>query len=231
MRIRAHDAMGLRRGAGDMAWQLRRGDRGRQRGEELRLRIPVLDLEPRPVDRQAVEPRRSPGLEPRKGESGRVETLRELDRGLIAETPRRRALVAEVDYSAKERAGGQDDGPAGERAAVGELDAVDRAGRRKDARRFAFDEGEIRGLGHELLHRAAIELAVGLGARSLDGWALAAVQDAKLDAGLVGRAGHHAVERVDLAHQMTLAEAANRRVAGHFADRGDAMGHERGRGA
>ena len=39
------------------------------------------------------------------------------------------------------------------------------------------------------------------------------------------------VERVDLAHEMALAEAADRRIAGHFADGGEAMGDERGRGA
>ena len=40
----------------------------------------------------------------------------------------------------------------------------------------------------------------------------------------VDRAAHDPVERVDLAHQMPLAEPADRRVAGHLADRrrGDA---------
>ena len=44
MRIRADDAMGLGGGAGDVAGELRRGDRRRQRGKELRLRIAVLDF-------------------------------------------------------------------------------------------------------------------------------------------------------------------------------------------
>ena len=93
-----------------------------QRGEEFGLGIAVLDLEPLPVDRRAVEARRRPGLEPREGEPGRVETARKRHRGLIAEAPGRRALVAEMDHSAKERAGGQDDRAAADCAAVGELD-------------------------------------------------------------------------------------------------------------
>ena len=68
-------------------------------------------------------------------------------------------------------------------------------------------------------HRLAVERAVGLRARALHGRALAAVQHAELDAAEVGGAAHHAVERVDLAHQMALAEPADRRIAGHRADR------------
>ena len=72
----------------------------------------MLNLETLPVDGRAVEPRRGPGLEPRKGEPGRVETARKRHRGLIAEAPGRGALVAKMNDSAKERAGGQDDRPA-----------------------------------------------------------------------------------------------------------------------
>ena len=154
-----------------------------------------------------------------------------VDRGLIAEAPGGSALVAEMDHPAKERAGGEDDGAAGDCAAVDELDSGDRARLGQDARRFAFDDGKIRGLGNQILHSAPIELPVRLGAGALDSRTLAAVEDAKLDAGLVGGARHHAIERVDLAHQVSLAKAADRRVAGHLADGRDTMGHERGRGA
>jgi len=49
--------------------------------------------------------------------------------------------------------------------------------------------------------------------------ALAAVQYAELDARPVDRSAHDAVERIDLAHEMGLAEPADRRVARHLADR------------
>ena len=70
----------------------------------------------------------------------------------------------------------------------------------------------------------AVELAVGLGARAAHRRALAAVEDAELDAGGVGGAAHQPVERVDLAHQMALAEPADGRIAGHLADRVEACG-------
>ena len=86
-------------------------------------------------------------------------------------------------------------------------------------------------------HGLAIELAVGLGARALNGGPLRAVQHAELNAGLVGDAAHQPVQRVDLADQMALAEPANGRIAGHLADGLDlvrdqrrARAHARGRG-
>ena len=118
-----------------------------------------------------------------------------------------------------------------DRPAVSELDARDGAGVGRDARRFPFDDGQVRRLGDESLHGAPIELTVRLGARPLNGGTLAAVENAELNARRIGGARHHAVERVDLAHQMALAQAADRGIAGHFADRRKTMGDERGRGA
>ena len=134
MRIRADDAMGLGGGAGDVARALRRSDGRRQRGKELGLCVAVLDFEPLPIDRQAVESWRSSGFQPRKVEARRVETSRERHGRLIAEAPGRRAVVAEMDYAAKECAGGDDDGSTGERAAVGELDPCDGARLGRDSR-------------------------------------------------------------------------------------------------
>ena len=109
MRVGLDDAVGLGGGAGDVARKLRRRDRGRHRGEEFRLGIAKLDLEALPVDGCAVEPGRGPGLEPPERESGAVQALGERDRGRIAEASGRRALVAEMDHSAQEGAGGEHD--------------------------------------------------------------------------------------------------------------------------
>src|SRR5205807_368434 len=76
-----------------------------------------------------------------------------------------------------------------------------------------------------------VKLAVGLRARAADGRALAAVEYPELDPGLVGDAAHQAIERIDLTHQMTLAEAADRRVARHRPDRRESVGHQRDLGA
>ena len=90
-----------------------------------------------------------------------------------------------------------------------------------------FDHVEVRRGADRRLHGLAVELAVGLGAGTLHRRAFAAVQHAELDAGQVGDLAHQAVEGVDLADQMTLAEPANGRIAGHLADGGEAVGDQR----
>ena len=77
------------------------------------------------------------------------------------------------------------------------------------------------------LHGLAIELAVGLGARALHGRALGAVEQAELDAGGIRHPPHQAVQRIDLAHQVALAEPADGRIARHLADGGEAVRHQR----
>ena len=124
-----------------------------------------------------------------------------------------------MNDAAQERASGDDDGAAGQRAAVGELDPGDRAVLDDEATRLGFDDGEIGGLSDQALHRQAVEFAIGLGARTLDGRSLATVENAELNPGSVGGARHQPVEGVDFAHQMALAEPADRGVARHHADR------------
>jgi len=48
------------------------------------------------------------------------------------------------------------------------------------------------------------------------------------DAGLIGGARHEAVQGVDLAHQVALADAADGRVAAHLADGIQVVGEEQG---
>ena len=61
-----------------------------------------------------------------------------------------------------------------------------------------------------------IQHPVCLRTRSTHGGPLAGIQDAKLDTGLVGCHGHDATQRIDLLHQMALADPSNRRVARHL---------------
>ena len=90
-----------------------------------------------------------------------------------------------------------------------------------------FDHLEIRRGADRCLHGLAVKLAVGLGAGALHRGAFAPVQHAELDAGGVSHPAHQAVEGVDLADQMPLAEPANGRIAGHLADGGEAVGDQR----
>ena len=77
---------------------------------------------------------------------------------------------------------------------------------------------------------AGVELSIGLCTRTSHGRTLAAVEHAKLNPAGIGGAAHQAIERIDLADQMTLAESTDRRIAGHRSDSGKAMGHQGGTG-
>src|SRR5262249_365840 len=83
-----------------------------------------------------------------------------------------------------------------------------------------------RGGADRLLHCRGVELAVGLRARAAHRRSLAAIEHTKLDSGSIGDAAHQAVERVDLTHQMTFAETADRWIARHRADAREALRDE-----
>ena len=155
----------------------------------------------------------------------------------LARTAGRDLLLAEVDHAVEEGARGQHDGAGREPAAVASDDPGNPAIAHHQVLDAALDHLEPGGLADRGLHGGAVERPVGLGARALHGGALGAVEEAELDPGRVGDAAHQAVERIDLAHQMALAEAADGGIAGHLADGGEAVGdedrasaHARGRG-
>jgi hypothetical protein len=54
----------------------------------------------------------------------------------------------------------------------------------------------------------------------------APVQDAKLDAAPIGGSAHQTIQGIDLANQMTLAEAADGWIAGHRAHRREPVGQQ-----
>ena len=130
-----------------------------------------------------------------------------------------------MDQAAQKRAGRQHHGAGRNDAAVSQADASD-ALLDVEIVHFCFDHVQIRGVADRLLHRRRIKLAVGLGARAAHCGPLAAIEDPELDATGIGDAAHEAVERIDLAHQVALAEPADGRIAGHGADGGEAMGDQ-----
>src|SRR5262249_17923499 len=68
-------------------------------------------------------------------------------------------------------------------------------------------------------HFSPVQIAIGLRARGLYGWAPAAVKQTKLNACSVDHLAHDSTERIDLTDQMTLGDAANCRITAHLADR------------
>ena len=71
-------------------------------------------------------------------------------------------------------------------------------------------------------------MLVALRARRPDRRAARSIQQAELDADRIGDLAHDAAERVDFAHQVSLGDAADGRIAGHLRDQVDVQRVERG---
>ena len=69
----------------------------------------------------------------------------------------------------------------------------------------------------------AVQHAIGLCTRRAHGRPLAGIQGPELDAGAVDCFRHRPTERIDLTGQVSLTDAANRRVAAHLSQRGDVL--------
>ena len=117
--------------------------------------------------------------------------------------------------------------PAPKFAPVGQAHAGDAASATIRSSASPSIDRQVRRRRDRRLHGRRIELAVGLRARAAHRRALAAVEHPELDAAGVGHPAHQAVERIDLAHQMALAEPADRRIARHRADGREPMRDQR----
>src|SRR6266571_647397 len=73
--------------------------------------------------------------------------------------------------------------------------------------------------------------AIRLGAWSPYCRSFASIENPELDAAEVRHSPHQTVQRVNLADEMPLPEAADRGIAGHCADGGEAMSNQCGLGA
>ena len=133
---------------------------------------------------------------------------------------RRNLHFSHMDEASKKRAGGQHDSGAGNRSPIRQNHPGDLCGCNVNVPDFTLDDMKVRGAGDGFLDGPRIEFAVGLGARSAHCRPLASVEQAELNTGCIGGTTHQSVEGIDLANEMTLAETADGRVAGHRADRG-----------
>jgi hypothetical protein len=71
-------------------------------------------------------------------------------------------------------------------------------------------------------------VTIHLSARSTYSRPFATVENFKVDAGAIRGRRHHAIQRVDLPHEVALANSANRRIAGQRSDGVEPMGEQQG---
>src|SRR5205809_7954557 len=121
-------------------------------------------------------------------------------------------LRADVDETVEKRAGRDHDRAARVRVTVLECEA-DNAIARNDQTTGPANEPRDVGLAVERVpDPAAVDALVGLSARRPDRGTAAAIEQLELNTGRVDGSAHQSAERVDLADQVTLRRAADRRV-------------------
>jgi hypothetical protein len=111
--------------------------------------------------------------------------------------------------------------------------AIRHPARRVDLQVFGgvLDDDQSRRLHQQALDRRLVQSAIGLRPGPAHRRSFAAVQDFEMDPGHVGGPSHQPVQRIDLSHQMPLADAADRGIAGHLADAGPALRDQQRPGA
>jgi hypothetical protein len=230
---RADDPVRLLVGVRDPARHLPRMLLGPTEKAEHRNRIEVarLLLQSCEVDAAAVDARRRSGLQPALRQLQLLQPKRQAHGRWVARAPGGMVLQPDVDAAVEK-------GPGGEHHRA-------RAKAQPELRHRADDSVAFE---HQVVHRlleepqprlvlqppadrSAIQHAIGLRPRGANGRALRAVEDPELDAGLVGRLGHRAAQRIDLLHQVAFADAADRRVAAHLPQGLDVVAQQQRRAA
>ena len=205
--------MGAGVGPGEVAVDLRQATRHVGEGEApFRDRV-VLARHPLPVDGAAVEARHRAGLEAADPQPALPQIRGERVRRAVADAAADGLLLAAVHHAAEEGAGGQHHPRRRERGAVGEDHA--RGALTVEAQRgdLPLQQRELREARELALHLHRVDVDVDLRAARLDRKPLARVEAAELDTRRVRHPAHEPAQRVELAHEVALAEAADRRVA------------------
>ncbi len=105
-------------------------------------------------------------------------------------------------------------------------DAADPVSLQRQVIHRLLEQGQIGLVFQTSADRLPVEHTIGLGPGGAHRRALARIEDAKLDPGLVGRRRHRPAQGIDLLHQVALADAADGRVARHLAQGLDVVGQQ-----
>src|SRR6185312_11804080 len=225
----ADQLVGVFGGVGDPAADLARVFVARtQVGEHRRRIVAVLFLQAREVDAAAVDARRRAGLQP-VGRQRQLAQPRSQRAGWRVTGAAAGVLGgADMDLAGEEGARREHYGPGAEGNAHLRHHAGCTAAFHDQVVHRLLEQVQVRLAFHEVTYRGTVQRAVGLAAGGAYRGALGGVERAPLDAGEIGGVRHRAAQRVDLLHQVTLADAADGRVAAHRAHRLDAVGEQQG---
>jgi hypothetical protein len=133
-----------------------------------------------------------------------------------------------MNEAVKKRSGRQDDGPTAEDRPVKCLNAASLPAPDDNLGNNALEYRQARDPLETAFHGQPVPGLVALGPGRLDGSSAAAVEEAELNACLVGQFTHHAPQGVYLADEMAFGQAADGGIAGHLGNRFQMDGHQAG---
>jgi hypothetical protein len=196
-----------------------------EEGEDRHRIVRVLLFHHREIDRLAIETRRRASFQAALRQLQFFQSGRQRDRRRIAHPATGVVFQTDVNLAVEEGSCGQHD----------------RIGQKADAQfgdcaaTLTFDDQVVAGIGEKrqigLVFQSTadgllVQHTVGLGASRAHRRAFRGVEDAELDTGFVGSRGHRPAQRIDFAHQVALANAADRRIAAHRPQRVEVVGQQ-----
>ena len=180
------------------------------------------------IQRLAVEPGRRAGFQSGNPKRQRPQTFGEANSRGIADAAAGRLGLAKENAATEKGAHGQHDRAGTKLAAIGKHCARDLLVLDQQVIHGARDDGQVRLRVQQRLNGLAVQLPIGLRSRRADGSALAGIQGTKLDPGPINGDRHRAAKRIDFLGQVTLANAADRRVTAHLPQRFDLVRQQQG---
>ena len=195
-----------------------------------RVQIAGLFNEPGIVDRAAVDARWRASLQPPLRQLQLLQPRRQAESRRVTGAAGAVVLQADMDAPVEKGASRQHDCLASKANANLCHGPDDPVAFQQQVIDRLLEQPQVRLVLQPLADRRLVEQPIGLCPGRAHRRALARIEDAELDAGFVGGQRHRAAQRVDLLDQVPLADAADRRVAAHLAERFDVV-REQQRGA
>ena len=148
-------------------------------------------------------------------------------RRVLANAPSLEPLLAAEKDPAQEGSGAQNNALRLEHGTVGEFEPGHRPALQHQRSGLSLYQRQPCLRRHRRLHRRLEAHPVSLNSRAPDGAALGAIEHPVMDRSCVRSTSDHAVESIDLAHQVPLTETANRGIAAHRSDGRKIEAHQR----
>ena len=216
--ILGNDRVGFQRRPCNAAFDLRHRNLIGQIRKRNRLLIGGLHFKTIPGDRPAIQPCRRTRLQTPHRETKPIEPVRQANRRGLADTTGRDTFRTYMDDAFQEGACGDHDRSRTIDLALQTNHARDVIVLHDQVFGAILNDGQVWIVREFRLHGVAVKLSVDLGAGAPDSRTLGPVEHSELDTGLVCQPSHEAVQRIDLSHEVTLAEAANCRITAHLSD-------------